>query len=101
MAIKIKKMSQQQQQSHMVKPTKIGNMSRPQNMSKPMKVGGMSKPKKWTPQKGIPNQAKLKNIGVGWGGEKPKAKSAKQLGKKAGLPSKNKVMSSLRKTMGY
>lgn len=30
----------------------------------------MPKPK-WTPQKGIPDQSKLKNIGVGWGGEKP------------------------------
>lgn len=28
----------------------------------------------WKPQKGIPDQAKVKNIGVGWGGEKPRGK---------------------------
>ena len=26
----------------------------------------------WAPQKGIPDQSKVKNIGVGWGGEKPR-----------------------------
>lgn len=33
---------------------------------------------KWTPQKGIPDQMKLKNIGVGWGGEKPIKKIIKK-----------------------
>lgn len=51
---------------------KIGPMSKPvpkgTNMSKPAPV------KAWAPQKGIPNQAKVKNIGVGWGGEKPNKK---------------------------
>ena len=41
-------------------------MEKKNRMSMPM-----PKPK-WTPQKGIPDQMKLKNIGVGWGGEMPK-----------------------------
>lgn len=47
-------------------------------MSKPMPKGViMSKaPVKaaWKPQKGIPDQMKVKNPGAGWGGEKPKRK---------------------------
>lgn len=35
-------------------------------------------PKPWTPQKGIPDQSKLKNIGVGWGGERLAAKKKKK-----------------------
>ncbi len=53
-----------------------------------------------------------KNIGVGWGGEKPTPKkmpmkspmkkvAPKVTPKKKSLPSKTRVMSSLKKTMGY
>ena len=58
----------------------VGKMSKPQprvNMSKPQPKVNMSKPAPkppWKPQKGIPDQSKVKNIGVGWGGEKSKKK---------------------------
>lgn len=72
-----------------VKPTpgKYKPMPAPKPVPLPNKYNPMpSKPKTvptppikrnpmpWTPQKGIPDQSKLKNYGVGWGGEKPTKK---------------------------
>jgi len=57
-----------------------GKMSKPMpkvNMSKPTPKVNMSKPAPkpaWKPQKGIPDQMKVKNPGAGWGGEKPNKK---------------------------
>lgn len=36
----------------------------------------------------IPDQSKLKNIGVGWGGEMPKHKIIKEFQKESGVPKK-------------
>jgi len=38
-------------------------------MSLPNLTPAPAKP--WTPQKGIPDQSKVKNLGFGWGVEKP------------------------------
>jgi len=100
----IKKM-QQNTQSKLgtMKPMKIGaNMSNKSQMDKEKKMK-MSLPvkemrygEKPTKPYKIPKAGKTN--GVGWGGEKSAPKKAV---KSAGIPSKNKVMSSLRKTMGY
>lgn len=53
------------------KTVKVGPMSKPTpkgvNMSKPV----VKPTPAWKPQKGIPNQMKVKTPGAGWGGEKP------------------------------
>ena len=74
----------QQQQSNMVKPQKVGGRKLGMNT-------------KFVPTYGGKKGGKMSN-GVGWGGEKPMKKITP---KKKSLPSKSKVMSSVKKAMGY
>jgi hypothetical protein len=99
-------MSQQNTNSNPVKPMKIGGMTNASQFKKESK-NKMSMPikemrygEKTTPAYKIPKAGK--SNGAGWGGEKPVLKSTmKKAVKKAGLPSKMKVMKSISKSMGY